>query len=229
MQPVLAVLLGSMGSILLSCALCVHSKRGSKLPQGDPVTLVCRPASAGLARLSTCRIVLPTTLLQHTNLCDTARLRCVLNMNACSFLAVQSHSRVLWRSAPLPLTYPDPRENVDRPHQRTCMLCVACVEPQHSGSVRLATSVCGPRDWEYPLLYSPYFLPSPSPRNKCPTQKIRLNDGWLTFPNTILDLAPPFTYKIQLLGSFVTPKKDSHLTSSGHRSPATAVHYAKRA
>jgi hypothetical protein len=32
---------------------------------------------------------------------------------------------------------------VDRPHQRTCMLSVACVEPQHSGSVRLATSVFG--------------------------------------------------------------------------------------
>jgi hypothetical protein len=134
-----------MGSILLSCALRMHSKRGSKLSQGDPVMLVCRPASAGLARVSTCRIVLPTTLLQHTNLCDTTRLRCVLNMNACSFLAVQSYSRVLWRSVPLPLSYPDPRENVDRPHQRTCLLSVACDEPQHSGSVRLATSVCGSR------------------------------------------------------------------------------------
>jgi hypothetical protein len=45
MQPVdtgCAVGLHGMGSILLSCALCVHTKRGSTLSQGDPVTLVCR-------------------------------------------------------------------------------------------------------------------------------------------------------------------------------------------
>jgi hypothetical protein len=152
-----------MGSILPSCALRMHSKRGSKLPHGGPV--------AGLPAQPTCRIVLPTTLLQPTNLCDTARLRCVLNVKAGSFLAVQPYSRVLWRSAPLSFPYPDPRENVDRPHQRTCMLSVSCVEPQHSGSVRLATSVCGFQAWEYPLLCTPSFLtlslaPQQTPNSK---------------------------------------------------------------
>lgn len=60
------------------------------------------------------------------------------------------------------------------------MLSVACVEPQHSGSVRLVTSVCGSQDWEYPLLYSPYFLtlsfaPQQMPNSKNKTQR-RLAD-----------------------------------------------------
>ena len=81
----LAVLLGSMGSILLSCALCVHLKTCIKAVPGRFCYAGLPASVCRFSRVSTCRIVLPTTVLQPTNLCDTTRLRCVLNVNACSF------------------------------------------------------------------------------------------------------------------------------------------------
>lgn len=146
--------------------------------------------------------------------------------NACSFLCTQrsfSCSLVICIRA-----HPDTRENVDRSHQGTCVLSVACIEPQHSGSVRLATSsVSGSRDWELP--YSSSFLTLSLAPQQMLNKKVGPNDGWLTSPRIVVNLALPFMHKIQIVGSLLTPEKVSHLTSSGHRSPATAVHYAKRA
>jgi hypothetical protein len=202
-------------------------KRGSKLSQGDPVTLVCRPASAGLARVSTCRIALPTTLLQPTNLCDTARLRCVLNVNACSF----SCSAILFlvfsgdlHPCPLPILI-HAKMWIGHTKGHAC-----CLSPASSHSILarldLPPLFLGPgpqaSGWEYPLLYSPNFLtlslaPQQMPNSKNRTQRrlAGLSKDHSGSYSAIHAQNP--TPRI-----FVTPKKVGHLTSGGHRSPVTS-------
>jgi hypothetical protein len=123
----------------------------------------------------------------------------------------------------------DPRENVDRPHQRKCMQSVACVEPQHSGSVRLATSVCGFQAREYPLLYSPSFLTLSLALRQTPNTENRAQRRLDDLSKDHSGSCPTIHAQNPIPRIFVTPKKVGHLTSSGHQSPAAAVHYAKRA
>ena len=186
---------------------------------------------ASVCRLSPCIDMVGSSCLQHsyslpTN-ADTTRLRCVLNMNACIFLAVQSYSRVLWRSVALPLSYPDPRENVDRASTKGHACCLSPVL-SHSILARLDLPplFVGFGAREYPLLYSPYFLTlsqqMPNSKNRTQRRLAYLSKDRSGSCSTIHAQNPtPRNFVI-------TPKKVGHLTSSGHRPPATAVHLCKK-
>jgi hypothetical protein len=112
-------------AMMLVCSACVHRDVGSGLP---------------------------------ANLCRTAHHRRFAHLFRCSLRPCAV--LISWSLAICTLAYPDPRENVDRPHRRDMMrvacLVVSCLLPLHSCFVRLtrlATSVCGSRD--YPLSFSP--------------------------------------------------------------------------
>ena len=109
------------------------------------------------------------------------------------------------------------------------MLSVSCVEPQHSGSVRLATSVCGFQAWEYPLLCSPSFLALSLAPQQTPNSKNRAQRRLADLSKDHSGSCPTIHAQNPTPRIFVTPKKVGHLTSNGHQSPATAVRYAKRA
>jgi len=139
------------------------------------------------------------------NLCDTARLRCVLNVNACSFLAAQSHSRVLWQSVPLPILI---HAKMWSSHtQRTCQCTssdVSCVE-SHSILARLDLPplfvILGPGS---PLFSIPPPLPTLSLRPATmPNSKNRAQRGLADPSNDDSGYCSTFTHKIQPLGSLL--------------------------
>ena len=148
------------------CALRMHSNVDQSCPQGpgDPLRW-----PAGLTRCIPSRHV-GSSCLQHSyslhNLCDTARLRCVLNVE---HLLVFLHCCfILVFSGDLPVPLPIPiYANMWSGHTKT--LANPRVEPRHSGSIRPAISVYESQGVSSSLL--PLF-PNPLHRlDRCPLPK----------------------------------------------------------
>ena len=148
----------------LAVLLGLHSSKTTWIKAvGCPraiLSLVCCRLSPCV---STCRIVLPTTLLQPyqpSGLCGhrTSSMRVEHERRGLLF-SLQCNDLILVFSGAVPILI-HAKMWIGHTKGHACMSSVSCIEPQHSGSLRLATSAgCGSRTWEHPSFsISPPFL-----------------------------------------------------------------------